>query len=311
LPQIARLSSLKPDLSGFGLIALGCFKKVVIADQIAAIVDATYADPAAASPLALWIGTYAFAVQIYCDFSGYSDIAVGIGRLLGLEIVQNFEAPYAAAGPSDFWRRWHISLSTWLRDYLYIPLGGNRGGLFRVLRNLMLTMLLGGLWHGAAWNFVLWGAFHGLLLVLFRPRFWHQLLERLGRNRAVGFGVTVFRRLVFFHITCLGWALFRAESLADCATLMRKLVIDTFGVDLSDFAARVTESGEGRYLMLAGALMGALVLWQNLWPVGTKRVVEVWWRAPAAVRFVSLTALFYACALLAPEKPPPFIYFQF
>ncbi|MEZ4433928.1 MAG: MBOAT family O-acyltransferase [bacterium] len=311
LPQIARLPSLGPIMSGFGLIALGCFKKAVIADHIAGVVDVTYADVDATHAPALWIGTYAFAVQIYCDFSGYSDIAVGVGRLLGLDIVENFKSPYASAGPSEFWRRWHISLSSWLRDYLYIPLGGNRGGWFYVRRNLMLTMLLGGLWHGAAWNFVLWGLWHGLLLIIFRPRWMARLIERVeGMNLAARIASQLVRRVVFFHLVCLGWALFRATSLADCAVLFQKL-LTPWRWDLGGWLAAVETSGEGRWLLGVGALIGGVVLVQNVWTHGQKRLADAFWRWPAALRFVVLVAVFYACVLLAPEKPPPFIYFQF
>jgi len=311
LPQIARLPELSPRLDGFALIALGCFKKAVIADHIAAVVELTYADPSASYGPALWLGTYAFAVQIYCDFSGYSDIAIGLGRLLGLDIVENFRAPYAAAGPSEFWRRWHISLSTWLRDYLYIPLGGNRGGWFYVRRNLMLTMLLGGLWHGAAWNFVLWGFWHGALLIVFRARIFTALLARVeALPRPARAVILVVRRLVFFHLVCLGWALFRAESLADCAVIVGSL-LDVSAWDWGVWMREVAVSGEVLYLRLVLGVAVGLVLLHTVLPVGTKRVAEVFWRLPAAVRFVVLAAMFYACALLAPETPPPFLYFQF
>ncbi len=311
LPQIAKLPALSPRLSGFGLIALGCFKKAVVADHIAAVVELTYSDPSATYGPALWLGTYAFAVQIYCDFSGYSDIAVGLGRLLGLDIVSNFAAPYAAAGPSEFWRRWHISLSSWLRDYLYIPLGGNRGGWFYVRRNLMLTMLLGGLWHGAAWNFVLWGFWHGALLIVFRARIFQAALAWIATlPAAVRGGVLVLRRLVFFHLVCLGWALFRAESLADCAVLFEGL-LNVSAWDLELWLSEVAVSGEALYLKVVLGVALLLVLAHNLWPVDGKRVVDVFWRAPPALRFVALAVVFYACMLMAPETPPPFIYFQF
>jgi alginate O-acetyltransferase complex protein AlgI len=246
LPQIVELGTRarRADLSGLALIALGAFKKVVIADNLAPLVEATYADPSLTHGPALWLGTYAFAVQIYCDFSGYSDIAIGLGRLLGLDIMTNFRSPYAAAGPSELWRRWHISLSTWLRDYLYIPLGGNRGGEWHLRRNLLITMLLGGLWHGASWNFVLWGAYHGALLVLFRPSWLRSLGARLHANRWARWPATVVRRLVFFHLVCLGWALFRAESLADCAVLMERM-LDFGALDLSHWLDQVALSGEG------------------------------------------------------------------
>jgi alginate O-acetyltransferase complex protein AlgI len=313
LPQLARLGAggNRADLSGFGLIALGVFKKAVIADNVAVLVELSYADPSATHPAALWIGTYAFAIQIYCDFSGYSDIAVGLGRLLGLDLVQNFRAPYASAGPAEFWRRWHISLSTWLRDYLYIPLGGNRGGWFAVRRNLLLTMLLGGLWHGAVWNYVAWGAFHGLLLVIFRWRFLHRIQERLEAGSTMLRRCTVgLRRFAFFHVTCIGWGLFRAESLQDCWIVVWKLLNFTEW-NLGDWLRLVEQSGEGGYLAWSCAAMATIVLVQNLWPVGTFRVVDLAWRAPLPLRIAGVGSLLYLAAVFSPAEPPPFIYFAF
>ncbi|WP_197466079.1 MBOAT family protein, partial [Oleiphilus sp. HI0080] len=171
LPQLhAKLSLSKENVNlGLWLIFLGLFKKIVVADLLAyLVVDAVFANPENYSSWDLLVGLYAYAFQIYCDFSGYSDIAIGIALILGFHLPINFNRPYLAQTPSDFWKRWHISLSSWLRDYLYISLGGNRGGRFFTARNLLLTMLLGGLWHGAAWNFVLWGAFHGMILVMSR-----------------------------------------------------------------------------------------------------------------------------------------------
>jgi alginate O-acetyltransferase complex protein AlgI len=313
LPQLSTLTAhpWRPVWSGIGLIALGAFKKTVLADNFAALTESVYSDVATAHPLAVWIGTYAFAVQIYCDFSGYSDIAIGLGRLLGLELMQNFASPYAAAGPSEFWRRWHISLSTWLRDYLYIPLGGNRGGVWRVRRSLFVTMLLGGLWHGAAWNYVLWGAFHGVLLLLLRGPSVERALARLQAlptaTRAL---VVVARRVAFFHIVCVGWSFFRASSLTECITLLEKLFF-VDGLAFAAFADGVKASHEGRYLAFMGVVFLVFILGQNLWPVGSKRVVDVLWRMPISVRYVVCASLLYAAMIFTTEAPPPFIYFQF
>ena len=150
------------------LFLWGFYKKVVIADNLAPISERVFSDPANAGPGEIFVGVLAFTFQIYCDFSGYSDMARGTARMLGFDLMLNFNMPYFARTPSEFWARWHISLSTWLRDYLYIPLGGNRLSPLLTYRNLMLTMLLGGLWHGAAWTFVAWGLFHGLILVIYR-----------------------------------------------------------------------------------------------------------------------------------------------
>ena len=191
---------------GTWLIAKGLFKKAVIADNLAPVVDSVFANEQPSAGLVM-IGVYAFAFQIYGDFSGYTDIARGVGRMLGYELSLNFRLPYLATNPSDFWQRWHISLSSWLRDYLYIPLGGNRGGTLRTYRNLMLTMLLGGLWHGAAWTFVIWGVFHGTLLIAHRV-----LSQALPLSPTVARHTYVLRVVAMFHLTCLGWMIFRAES---------------------------------------------------------------------------------------------------
>ena len=228
---IERASSLIPQIEaprrfdwtqfklGLHLMVWGMFKKVFVADSLAEIVDPVFKwSDATYSGLDVWLVLYAYALQIYCDFSGYTDIARGVCKTMGFELRLNFNLPYFALNPSDFWRRWHISLSSWLREYLYFSLGGNRFGKLMTYRNLFLTMLLGGLWHGAAWNFVLWGAFHGGLLAL-----WHGFgrgrvdEERLSKPAKFGMG------LVMLHLTCIGWLLFRAQDagqIADFATRM-------------------------------------------------------------------------------------------
>lgn len=302
LPQLAAIGSRRRgDLSGWQRIALGCFKKVVIADNLAPLVEATYADPGSVYPLALWLGTYAFAVQIYCDFSGYSDIAIGLARLLGVRLRENFDAPYAACGPREFWRRWHISLSTWLRDYLYIPLGGNRGPRIRTAGNLMATMLLGGLWHGAAWSFVLWGAFHGLLLAIGRLHAVSQIADKLP---------ILVRRIGFFHLVCLGWALFRVETLADCAIVWGKL-LNPLAFAPGKWLSEVTASGEAGALAVLAGLGTAVVGWQMLVVRDSQAICAVLERRPWVVQLYVAVALLTLCALLAPESPPAFLYFQF
>jgi len=226
LPQIQSLRRFDGRAASEGLLLIsgGLFKKLIVADNLAAIVNRAYSLPAAdlSAPEVL-VGTYAFAFQIYADFSGYSDIARGLAKLLGFELMVNFNHPYLATGPADFWHRWHISLSTWLRDYLYIPLGGNRLGPFKTYRNLILTMLLGGLWHGAAWNFVLWGAFHGTLLAI--ERLWNG--RRSGSRQAVRSGTFVHALKVigFFQVTCYGWLLFRAQSFTQIIEMTRQLFV--------------------------------------------------------------------------------------
>ena len=207
LPQLREPVRIAVTTPALLLIVRGYAKKLLVADNLSPFADAVFHTPHLFPGVVIWIGTIAFAIQIYCDFSGYSDVARGVAALFGFTIPRNFDRPYAATNPSDFWRRWHISLSTWLRDYLYIPLGGSRGPRWKVARNLIVTMLLGGLWHGASWNFVLWGAFHGLLLVA------HRLLVDEWRLWAFeGRLARAVARVAMFHLVCYGWLLFRASS---------------------------------------------------------------------------------------------------
>ena len=211
IPQIQRPRVIDEDnlTRGLFLILIGLFKKIVVADGLAPTVDSVFSRGGTPGALDIVIGVYAFALQIYCDFSGYTDIARGVSKLFGIELSQNFRFPYFSSNASEFWRRWHMSLSSWLRDYLYVPLGGNRLGAWRTKFNLMVTMLLGGLWHGAAWNYILWGAYQGALLIAMRPsrdapppssRVWAAI------QRIV---VTA----LFFQFVCYGWLLFRARSM--------------------------------------------------------------------------------------------------
>jgi len=224
LPQINAPRVLSPEAiyAGCELILFGLYKKVFVADNLAPLVDDSFARTGSLTRAEAWLALYAFAFQIYTDFSGYTDIARGTARLLGFDFALNFRRPYFAKSPSEFWQRWHISLSSWLRDYLYIPLGGNRRGTARTLRNLFLTMLLGGLWHGASWTFVLWGAYHGLLLIA--HRLLEPLLARVRPRRAAARGAwSVLSCAVLFHLVVLGWLPFRARSLAEVRGVLTAL----------------------------------------------------------------------------------------
>ncbi len=221
---------------GGWLIGWGLFKKMAVADRMGFIVNETFSPfdqlsnanpemlvtPAVPDDgLTLWVALFAFAIQIYCDFSGYTDIARGTAKWMGFDIMLNFNLPYISRSPSEFWRRWHISLSTWLRDYLYIGLGGNRGGRLATYRNLMLTMLLGGLWHGAAWNFVLWGAFHGGLLCLYRAFSVESGAKDPWPRKLMMWSA-------MFVFTLLGWLLFRARNLATIALFLQSMFLRPF-----------------------------------------------------------------------------------
>ena len=227
LPQVLKERSLTQTqfYEGVWLILWGLFKKIFIADNLAVLVDSVFAPEAELTGMLVAMGVYAFAFQIYCDFSGYSDIARGLAKVMGFEIMLNFRMPYFALNPRDFWRRWHISLSSWLRDYLYISMGGNRGGRWQTQRNLFLTMTLGGLWHGAAWTFVVWGIYHGCVLIL------HRALEpvlavikpKTNLTQAIW---KLLRIVAFFHVVCLGWLFFRAQTMGQVAAMLQALFFD-------------------------------------------------------------------------------------
>ncbi|HEU0129394.1 MAG TPA: MBOAT family protein [Mycobacteriales bacterium] len=213
-----------PATRAFFLIVGGLVKKAVIADFLAThLVDSVFDTPGHHSALQVLLGIYGYAVQIFCDFSAYSEMAIGIALLLGFRFPENFNAPYSAVSLQDFWRRWHMSLSRWLRDYLYIPLGGNRGGELLTYRNLMLTMLLGGLWHGAAWNFVIWGAIHGAGLAAERL----LAARRHARGHAPPADTVARRvlgRVVTFHVVCFAWVFFRADGFGSAMAVLGRLL---------------------------------------------------------------------------------------
>ncbi|HEY2734879.1 MAG TPA: MBOAT family O-acyltransferase, partial [Polyangiales bacterium] len=213
LPQVEgkRRFSVDQAMSGFTLMVWGFFKKLVIADNVGVIANKVFAlrDP---SFEMLWAGVFAFAIKIYADFSAYTDIARGASRWLGFELTENFDHPYLARTPADFWRRWNISLSTWFRDYVYIPLGGSRASGWTWVRNVILTFVLSGLWHGASWNYMLWGLYHGVLLVVTRA---HQILRRPQSVRgAKSATIVVFLTAGMFILTLFGWLLFRETELS-------------------------------------------------------------------------------------------------
>src|SRR5207249_1569695 len=203
---------------GLLLVALGLAKKMAFADQFAIVADAYFSN-VAANPGAItaWCGVFAFAMQIYFDFSGYTDMAIGMAKLLGFHFPVNFRRPYLASSITEFWRRWHISLSRWLRDYLYIPLGGNRRGAATTYRNLMLTMLLGGLWHGASWNFVIWGGYHGVWLSLERMA---RGDRPAGQERSWWYPL---QALATFGLVLIGWVFFRAKDLPESLYILRQM----------------------------------------------------------------------------------------
>jgi D-alanyl-lipoteichoic acid acyltransferase DltB (MBOAT superfamily) len=280
--------------AAFWLIAAGLFKKVVIASYLAsAAVDPLFGTPFRFGGVTALFGIYAYAIQIYADFSGYTDIAIGLALLLGFRFPQNFNAPYTAASLNDFWRRWHMTLSRWLRDYLYIPLGGSQHGRWRTYRNLMITMLLGGLWHGAAWTFVAWAALHGFGLVA--ERWWGERHPARDVRPAIGAGVWM-RRIVTFNFVCLGWVFFRARSIGDAVDVLSRLGHGPGVVPLNPLVV----------LVVAAMLAAQFV------PLAALRRAQVWFaRQPVWGMALGLATVLLLVDVLGPDGVAPFIYFRF
>lgn len=284
----------RDDVRSAGVLILqGLVKKVCIADVMAGVAQTAFGNPGSASSATLLLGVYAFALQIYGDFSGYTDIARGSARLFGIDLMRNFEAPYLSRNISQFWRRWHISLSDWLRDYLYISLGGNRGSGWTTARNLMITMLLGGLWHGAAWTFVVWGLLHGAFLVAHRPF--------RGRSTRRADGVPGAEDILpvvgTFHLVCFAWIFFRADSFAAAGDVITGLLALRGGA---------VDAGDLVLLALAAAALLAFDLGQLR--TGTHSALL---RLPAVGRGVVYGAATVGVVLFSGGTPVPFIYFQF
>jgi alginate O-acetyltransferase complex protein AlgI len=298
VPQFAQpRQATGPQLAwGLGLMTLGLFEKTVIADgALAPAADAVFGASAQVMTADAWLGTLAFSGQIFADFAGYSTTAIGAALCLGFSLPSNFRHPYAAIGFSDFWRRWHISLSTWLRDYLYIPLGGNRKGGGRTYGNLLLTMLLGGLWHGAAWTFVVWGGLHGLYLGAER---W--LRARFGDREVVRRRLfQLFLALLTYALVNITWVFFRAQDFATAWRLTRAL----FG-----FAGTATAVLPTLYMIQTAAVIAALVAVQ--WLMRERVLEEVVERTPWWVVGTAWGAMLLAI-ILAQDTGNAFIYFQF
>jgi len=296
LPQLAAPARFEPELASRALllIALGLFKKVAIGDYLALnLVDRVFDAPLQYSALECYVALLGYSVQIYCDFSGYTDIAIGSAALLGVRFPPNFNSPYKAHNIVDFWRRWHISLSTWLRDYLYIPLGGNRHGRARTYFNLIVTMLLGGLWHGANLTFVVWGGLHGLLLAATRA-----FQELRGGRASVPRGpVRLVLVLLTFHAVALGWLFFRARSLDDALLMLGRLA--TFSTFHPNLDPRVLG-------VLAVGLVSHYV--PERW---YERVMRGFVDLPAALQAAVLVVVSLSVREMASLEAVPFVYFQF
>jgi D-alanyl-lipoteichoic acid acyltransferase DltB (MBOAT superfamily) len=277
----------------FLLILSGLFKKVIVSNTLATrLVEPVFASPAAFHRGDVLLAIYGYAAEIYCDFSGYTDIATGCAMLLGYHFPRNFNAPYTATDPQEFWQRWHISLSAWLRDYLYIPLGGSRGGNLRTYTNLMVTMLLGGLWHGASWTFVVWGALQGVYLVV--HRLWSRWTAVQPLRSAAWW--PWIARLLLFHAVCLGWVFFRSPTFTLAGTLLHQL----------GSPGAVTLAA---WPVVATLLIGLLA--QYVSPRVRRTLEAVMSRVPMAANGALLALGVLIIEMLGPTGVAPFIYFQF
>jgi alginate O-acetyltransferase complex protein AlgI len=301
LPQIRR--SKRWSWSRFHVGAeyflLGLIKKWLIADQLAQYADPVFANPEAFGTMANWSALLAFTVQVYCDISGYSDMALGTAHLLGYKLTMNFNMPYLATSVADYWRRDHISLSTWLRDYLFFPLGGSRGSRWQTCRNFLITMTLGGLWHGASWNFAIWGFLHGVMLSVNRSfRFFCEARPRLdGLLRSVP--GTALRMALTFFCVYQGFILFRAPSFALARAMFHRLWVPAEGLRV------VTPYGYGLFwLILAGFALGHVAACRHWWD-------RVSLRLPAPVLGFTYVFALILCMVMAPLTEKPFIYFNF
>ena len=301
LPQIRSMPAfdLQRFTHGFELVLWGFFLKLCLADNAAQVVDPRFRFPDLFDAGSHIVGTLAFSLQIYGDFAGYSLIAIGLGRMLGFDFGINFNRPYFASSFSDFWRRWHISLSSWLRDYLYISLGGNQHGVVRTYRNLMLTMLLGGLWHGAGLTFVVWGFLHGSYLVLQRavqPAY-ASLMKLLRVPRPIVTGIAI---LTVFALTNVAWIFFRADSLSSAMTILGRI---------ASFSGWEVGAGEERIAIAKTALIGAIVMVVDY--LGTRPGVREVFGRSGRLRFAAALAICWFIAVFGAFEGASFIYFQF
>lgn len=295
---------------GLPLILIGLAKKILIADNLAQLVEMGTKVPGAYGAVETWIFAYAFAFQIYFDFSGYTDIARGSSMLFGYHIPINFNMPYIAANISDFWHRWHISLSTWLRDYLFIPLGGSRTNRWLTNRNLLATMALGGLWHGASWSFVVWGVFHGVALIL------HREFQGVKKKLSAWSGFWeskfwhVFSVLLTFHVVCIGWIFFRVENIQTAFSMVKKMVL---------LKPLFSPAGDFQFVILRPELpiivpvtlvLVALLLVQNF-PISRLNERGTFSAMPAPLKAAFCSLLIILMIIFIPDGTQPFIYFQF
>lgn len=309
LPQLREHRDPKADdiRDGLKLMAIGFFKKIVLADGVASAVNAVYNSPDGQSGFSVILATLLFAVQIYGDFSGYTDIAIGAARMLGIRLMKNFDRPYTAQSVKEFWDRWHISLSSWFRDYLYIPLGGNRKGKARKMLNVFIVFLVSGIWHGAAWTFVLWGALHGLYRLI--EELFYKPIKKFAEKK--GAGAVFLRRLITFLLVTFAWIFFRANSVADLQTLLGSLAS---GWNADAISASLSSMGLGALPLCRIALsVSLLAVINRIMPDNTSIGEEKTAVSSSALTYVMLVMCVAVgwLMLLEHHEASSFIYFQF
>jgi alginate O-acetyltransferase complex protein AlgI len=283
--------------AGVHLIFMGLVKKLAIADRMALYVDPVFADPSAFGSQAVWLAAVAYALQVYCDFSGYTDMALGLAHLFGYHLAQNFDMPFLSANIAEFWRRWHMTLSGWLRDYVFFPLGGSRGSRWQTYRNLLVTMTLCGLWHGARWNYVLFGAAMGMLLIVhraFRPWCQHHAILDASLRSAPGTAVRVATTFASF---CLTLAIFRTQTVAAAGQAVWRMLVPTSGAGL-------TMQPHGLYITFAFVALCHALAYRDRW-------LRLWERVPLPLRGLGFGTALTLALLLPPGASKAFIYFQF
>ncbi|NNC85790.1 MAG: MBOAT family protein [Bacteroidia bacterium] len=293
--------------SGLKQMLWGFFKKLVIADNLSVMVDAAYANPEEQTGLTLLLATYFFAFQIYCDFSGYTDIAIGAARVLGFKLMDNFNVPYLSSSIKEFWARWHISLSTWFRDYLYIPLGGNRVKLARWQLNLMITFIISGLWHGAAWTFVIWGFLHGMYLVfsIWKDKILSKLIPSLTDTKSII--LKGINTLIVFHLALFAWIFFRANDVNDAFTIIHNITSINLGSEISNSLSALSSGQTGRTFFKI-LLLALFIIIDPLMDSITKNKIII---SNSILKWLVYSAIAASIVLFGYFGEVEFIYFQF
>jgi D-alanyl-lipoteichoic acid acyltransferase DltB (MBOAT superfamily) len=284
----------------------GFFKKIVVADNISGMVNLAYTHPEQQTGLTLLLATYLFAIQIYCDFSGYSDIAIGAAKTMGFDLMENFKTPYISKNIKEFWTRWHISLSTWFKDYLYIPIGGNRVKISRMMINLMIVFVISGIWHGANWNFIIWGFLHGLYLILAIQKDIVLKALKIPENMITN----TINMFVTFHLVVFAWIFFRATTFTDAAIIIKSIAHTKFGIQHLIHSLDVFSVGEknlGRTLFLFTLIGGFMLADPKMDKIAKNKLLF----KNKAIKYITYSLVMTGIILFGFFGDINFIYFQF